>query len=171
MLVNINHNLAVCGLADIIEEQDFADMKFTVHIQCVDGFPEWLGKYSKIIRSVFDDCQPIPPGVFLKVEELLTSDGSDNRKLLISCALGESRSVSLAIYCLCLTEGLGFVDSCREVFSKVPRAYPHPQVLVSVAERLKYKPSFQLLRELYSTQELLIVFPWEDDEIFEVVGD
>jgi len=62
---------------------------------------------------------------------------SKGQRILISCAAGESRSVSIAICATSLFESMEFYDACKVVFKAIPRAYPHPNPLVSVGKCVK----------------------------------
>ena len=54
-------------------------------------------------------------------------------RILISCAGGASRSVTMAIALLSLKAGVTFLSATAEAIEKIPAAYPHPLVLLSAS--------------------------------------
>jgi len=73
---------------------------------------------------------------------------------LVSCAAGQSRSVSLAIGVLIRQESSSLVDAAHEVIAGVPRARPHPLVLVGVARACDLDPELAELRAIYDALDL-----------------
>ena len=90
---------------------------------------------------------------------------SKGQRILISCAAGESRSVSIAICATSLFESMEFYDACKVVFKAIPRAYPHPNPLVSVGKYCKASLHKKQLRNIYSLVSFPPPFPWQEEEL------
>src|SRR5690348_7073095 len=129
----LRENLAVCGFADIGRQDQFEQHGFTCQLQLVEGHDAWLHQTLDVLCMPFLDGLPIPPEQFKQCMEWLQKRWSNGGHILISCAAGESRSVSMAIALLAVSEERPFLTVTAEVISKVPRAYPHPITLASAA--------------------------------------
>ncbi len=99
---------------------------------------------------------PIPDLVLDKALPWLGDRWSAGDRTLISCAAGQSRSVSLAIGALIQAEGLPLLAACEEVFRAIPGAYPHPRVLVSVARRCGTEVDLLLLEAIFDSPTLTL---------------
>jgi len=84
-------------------------------------------------------------------------------KILISCAGGQSRSVTMAIALLRTKGRLRFLSASHEVLDRVPEAYPHPRVLVSAATFCGEFLSFDELQGLYARVKIQPPYPWTAD--------
>lgn len=159
----IRENLAVCDLTGIGSQQDFEMHGFRAHLQCVDGFDSWIKECAEVKCLPFDDGLPIPPEILKEAQNWLSKHWDKGNKILISCTGGASRSVAMAIGLLSLKTYIGFLNTCEEVFSKIPGAYPHPKVLVSVANYCDFAMDFNTLKGLYLKIRFQPPFPWSDE--------
>jgi hypothetical protein len=116
-------------------------------------------------QMVFDDCTEIDDDVYGSATNWLLDAWRRGEKILISCAAGESRSVSIAIGFLVLSEGLPFDEACKVVFNAIPTAYPHPQTLSSVAGHCGIELTYERIKSIYKTIPMLPPFPWSDEEL------
>jgi len=123
-----------------------------------------------VLALPFDDGMPVPEKVFRPAQEWLCMHWDRGAKILISCAAGQSRSVTMAIALLARKGGLSFFDSTREVIRRVPGAYPHPHVLASAA-RLSGAPlSADELETIYAAVPKQPPYPWSTELIREAAG-
>lgn len=162
----LRENLAVCGFADITRQEQFSEHGFTCQLQLVEGHDAWLQHALDVLCLPFLDGLPIPPERFKQCMEWLQQRWSNGGHILISCAAGESRSVSIAIALLALSENASFLTVATEVISKIPRAYPHPVTLASAAALAGF-PAFSAedLSEAFRHSYPQPQFPWPDDLI------
>jgi hypothetical protein len=134
LIFPVDKNLAVCGYAGITTRQEFSSLGFKAQLQCTDGFASWLNELIEVKCLPFDDGVPIPIDVLKMGIQWLCSHWDKGRRSLVSCAAGESRSVSMAIGLMTIKGEMPFAAACKLVFSRVPRAHPHPITLISVAK-------------------------------------
>jgi hypothetical protein len=163
-------NLSVCGYSGISSQQEFSRYGFNAHLQCTNGFDSWLNEIIDVKCLPFDDCVPIPNQILEHAYEWMSDHWEKDHRILVSCAAGESRSVSIAIGILKLKTELSFRDACKLCFSKIPSAYPHPQTLISVAKYCNYKVDVNQLQGLYNLIQIPPLFSWADREIAEAIS-
>ncbi len=166
-IFHIKENLSVCGFVGIADRPSFESYGFEAHLQCVEGFEDWLKECVDVKRLPFDDGLPIPVDTLDEAQNWLSRHWARRNKILISCAAGESRSVTMAVFLLTLKTDVGYSLACEEVFTKVPGAYPHPNILVSVANYCNARIDFNQLKEIYSNIQIQPPFPWPDDVLIE----
>ena len=170
LLFHVTEKLSVCGLTGIPPEKEFASHGFSAHLQCTKGFDEWLKKYAEIKSLPFKDCEIIPIQILEEALYWLGSHWDRNHRILISCAAGESRSVSIAIGLLVVKNQISFMDACKKAFSKMPFAYPHPTTLTSVAKYCGYCLDIDQLKKIYDIIPVAPPFPWTEDELSQAVS-
>ena len=165
----IRENLAVCGFQGIGTREQFKAHDFNVQLQCTEPFDFWLPEYVEVMSLPFDDCYPIPENVFRRAQDWLGMHWDLGDKILISCAGGQSRSVTMAIALLHTKSPMQFLDAVYDVMSKVPRSYPHPQVLAS-ASKLCGKPlKLEELQGVYAAAKNQPPYPWSVDLLLEAI--
>ena len=156
----IRDNLAVCGYHHIGQREEFESHGFRVQLQCTDNYDPWLAECLEVMATPFPDGLPIPQELFLAAQDWLSKHWDSGSKILISCAAGQSRSVTMAIALINRKGGLNFLDAAHDVISRVPGAYPHPDVLASAA-RFSGRPlQFAELQNLYATIQNQPSYPW-----------
>jgi hypothetical protein len=156
----IRHNLAVCGYHHIGQREEFESHGFRAQLQCTEHYDPWLTEYLEVLLAPFDDGMPIPEALFHTAQDWLAAHWDSGCKILISCAAGQSRSVTMAIALINRKGGLNFLDAARDVISRVPGAYPHPDVLASAA-RFSGRPlQFAELQSLYAAIQNQPAYPW-----------
>lgn len=169
LMFHINKNLSVCGYSGISSISRFKQHGFDAQLQCDDGFEAWLSHLVEVKNLPFKDGAPIPNRILAQAYEWLGFHWEKDHKILISCAAGESRSVSMAVGLLFLKAGLPFSDACESVFLKIPGAYPHPKTLVSVAVFCGVNLDMETLRKIYDKIEFPPPFPWENTDLAEAL--
>jgi hypothetical protein len=115
--------LSVCGLQSVNDPEIFMGYGFKAHLQLVEGFPEWIKEYTSVKMLCFDDCLSIQQTILDEAMSWIKPFYFEGQRILISCAAGESRSVSIAICAISLFESMEFYDACKVVFKAIPRAY------------------------------------------------
>ena len=101
----IRDNLAVCGFGDIGSREQFEAHGFRVQLQCAEHFDPWLPECVEVMAAPFDDGAPIPKELFHTAQDWLAAHWDSGFKILISCAAGHSRSVTMAIALLSRKDG------------------------------------------------------------------
>jgi hypothetical protein len=170
LMFHVTELLSVCGYSGIPSQQAFQSYGFKAHLQCSDGFDDWIADYSEVKRLSFDDCAPIPLQVLDSAFSWLKHHWQKGHRVLISCTAGESRSISLAIGFLAVTGPMAFMDACRRVFSAVPGAYPHPMPLLSVANYCGAVIDIDELSVVYDSIQNQPPFPWPISELQRAVA-
>jgi len=165
----VRDNLAICGFADIGSRESFEAFGFDAQLQCTEPFDMWLHECVEVKALAFSDGEPISREIMRPAQEWLTKQWSSGKKILISCAMGRSRSVTMASTFLCKNEGCDFVTTTLEVVDTVPNAYPHPYLLVSAAVYCGEMLSVENLTTIYSAVKNQPSYPWQDDLIEQAV--
>ncbi len=134
-------------------QESFLAHGFAAQLQLATFPQDWLEDVVAVGAFPFRDGFSPPPDT---VEAALTwaSQRWAQGALLVSCAAGQSRSVSLTIGLLVRSCGLSLVDAAHEVIAGVPRARPHPLVLVGVARACGLDPELEELRAIYDALDL-----------------
>jgi hypothetical protein len=166
----IRDNLAVCGFLGIGRREEFETHRFAAQLQCAEPFDPWLRECMDVKSLPFDDGAPIPKGVFHEAQKWLLDHWNVGSKILISCAGGQSRSVTMSIALLCRASSSSFLDSVYEVLSRVPEAYPHPHVLVSAAYYCDSPLQLDELMRIYGSIQVKPPYPWSIDLMQEAVN-
>ena len=99
---------------------------FQVQLQCTEPFDPWLGECVEVMSAPFVNGVAIPPDLFFAAQDWLAERWDSARKILISCAAGQSRSVTMAIALISRKDRLSFLDAANDVIDRVPGAYPSP---------------------------------------------
>ena len=123
----------------------------------------------KVLRAPFDDGSPIPEQLFRSAQDWLEKRWDQSYKILISCAGGHSRSVTMAIALLRTKGRIPFLVASHEVIDRVPEAYPHPHVLVSAARFCGEFLSFDELQSVYARVKIQPPYPWTADLLREAL--
>ena len=156
----IRNNLAVCGFHGIGSRDDFELHGFRVQLQCAEPFDPWLSECVEVMAAPFSDGAPIPSVLFHKAQNWLAKNWDSGGKILISCAAGRSRSVTMAIALISRNTRLKFVDAVYEAIARVPGAYPHPYVLASAAFFCGQPFQVEELQTVYASVEEQPPYPW-----------
>lgn len=156
----IRDNLAVCGFHHIGQREEFESHRFNVQLQCTGAYDSWLAECVEVLTTPFDDGMAIPQDLFNQAQGWLGTHWDSGCKILISCAAGQSRSVTMAIALLNRKGGLTFLEATRDVVDRVPGAYPHPHVLASAARFSGEPLQFEELRGIYESVRSPPRYPW-----------
>ena len=159
----IRPNLAVCGFQGIGTQDRFRQHGFHAQFQCADPFDPWLTECLEVKALPFPDAAPIPPAIFAEGQAWLGGHWDQGNKILISCAGGASRSVTMAIAMLTLKADVTFLSATAEVIEKIPEAYPHPFVLVSASLLCGEPLTLSELRRVYGSVRVQPPYPWSED--------
>jgi len=166
----VRENVAICGFHEIGSRETFRSHRFHAHLQCAAPFDPWLEEELEVKAMLFDDGMVIPAAVFRDAQSWLDGHWDRGHKILISCAAGRSRSVTMTIALLHRKAGQPFEDAMREVLSKRPEAYPHPDILLSASRYCGERLGFARLRRLYDEAPIQPACPWPDDLLQEALG-
>jgi len=166
----VRSNVAICGFHEIGNRQAFRSHRFHAHLQCAAPFDPWLGEEVEVKAALFDDGAVIPAHLFHDAQSWLDGHWDRGHKILISCAAGRSRSVTMTIALLHRRAGQPFEEAIREVLAKRPEAYPHPDILLSAARYCGETLSFGQLRRLYDEAPVQPPLPWPDELLQEALG-
>ena len=156
----IRDNLAVCGFHHIGQRADFESHGFRVQLQCAEPYDPWLAECVQVMATPFADGAPIPKDLFNSAQDWLAGHWDARAKILISCAAGQSRSVTMAIALIARKAGPDFIEAAREVIRTVPGAYPHPHVLVSASALCGRPLQLRELQALYAGVPVQPPYPW-----------
>jgi len=159
----VRENLAVCGYHHIGNRESFQSHGFRVQLQCAEAYDAWLSECVEVLARPFQDGMPIPEDAFHPAQDWLAAHWDSGAKILISCAAGQSRSVTMAIALLARKAGPGFLEAAREVIRAVPGAYPHPHVLVSASAFCGQLLQLQELQDLYGSVAVPPRYPWSPE--------
>jgi hypothetical protein len=165
----IRNNLAVCGFLGIGDRVSFEAHGFNAQLQCAKAFDPWLPECLDVKALPFDDCAPIPEALFQEAQAWLNKHWKSNSKILISCAGGQSRSVTMAIALLSLKAGMTFLSATAEVIEKIPGAYPHPIVLFSASCLCGEPLTLTELRHVYASVKDQPPCPWSEELLKQAV--
>lgn len=138
-------------------------LEFDAQLQCADAFDRWIAECVEVKSLPFVDGAPIPVDLFMKSQAWLASHWDQGSKILISCAAGMSRSVTMAAALLTLKGGVTFLDAIDEVMIKRPEANPHPMVLASASMHCGQPMSRTELRRVYAAQLLPRRITWPEE--------
>jgi len=161
----IRDNLAVCGFHGIGIREEFVLHGFRAQLQCTEPFDPWLSECVEVMSAPFPDGAPIPGALFHRAQHWLAKQWESGGKILISCAAGQSRSVTMAAALLNRNARLKFVDAVHEVIARVPGAYPHPYVLASAAFLCGQAFSAGELQSVYASVAEQPPYPWSPELI------
>lgn len=159
----IRENLAVCGFQGIGSREQFRAHGFKAQLQCAGPFDPWLADHVEVMSLPFDDGAPIPEDRFRRAQWWLGWHWDHGARILISCAAGQSRSVTMAIALLKTKGALRFLDAVHEVINRVPGAYPHPFLLASAARHCGETLDLEALRSVYAAVKVQPPYPWSED--------
>jgi len=159
----------VCGFGGIGTREDFQLHGFRAQLQCTEPFDPWLPECVEVMATPFSDGALIPSGLFHGAQNWLAKHWDSGGKILISCAGGQSRSVTMAAALLCLKTQLKFVDAVHEVIVRVPGAYPHPYVLASAASLCGQPLHYEELHRVYASVAEQPPYPWSSELVREAV--
>lgn len=149
----VRPTLAVSGYRGVTTPEAFLAQGFAAHLQLATFPQDWLEDVVDLGAFPFRDGFTPPPGTVAAALAWACQRWPQGR-LLVSCAAGQSRSVSLTIGLLVLSCDLSLVDAAHEVIAGVPRARPHPLVLVGVARACGLDPELEELRAIYDALDL-----------------
>lgn len=166
----VRENLAVCGYAGIGRRETFASHGFRGHLQCAAPFDDWIPEVCDVLAVPFLDCLPIPPEAFDRAKEWFLPKWGAGEKVLVSCAGGSSRSVSMATALLATAERISFRAALSEVLAAIPGAYPHPVTLVSASRLAGENLTIENLRQIYDEIEHKPPYPWSDELLDAATG-
>jgi hypothetical protein len=165
----IRPNIAVCGFHEIGTQDQFARHGFHGQLQCAEAFDPWLVESIDVLALPFADGAPIPSGIFFQGQAWLAGHWDLGNRVLISCAAGASRSVTMASALLTLKAGVAFPDAVAEVMAKRPEANPHPVVLASASVLCGQPLTLGELRQVYKSQPLPRRIYWAEEMLKEAI--
>lgn len=163
----IRDNLAVCGFDAIGNRADFASHGFGAQLQCTDFFDPWLPECVDVLCAPFADGVGIPRNVFDRAQGWLANHWDAGSKILISCAAGQSRSVTMAIALVSAKARVSFLHAALDVVRRVPGTYPHPHVLASAAAYSGKPLRLEELQSVYAAARWQPPYPWSPDLVRE----
>jgi hypothetical protein len=166
----IRENLAVCGYHHIGSRETFLSHGFGAQLQCTESYDAWLPECVEVLALPFHDGMPVPPDLFHRAQDWLAAHWDAKAKILISCAAGQSRSVTMAIALLSRKGGLRFIDAAHDVILRVPDAYPHPQVLASAARHSGTVLQAAEMVALYAAAPKQPPYPWSTELIHDAAA-
>lgn len=94
---------------------------------------QW-GKNFTVLDAGFSDEKSIPDGIIPKVTKFIYQQIEDDKTVLIHCAAGISRSVTLTMAYLIEYEGMNLAEAFGTVREGRTQAYPHENLLISLIE-------------------------------------
>ncbi len=156
----IRENLAVCGFRGIRSREEFQRHGFHAQLQCAGGFDRWLHDCIDVMSMPFEDGAPIPEQLFHQAQDWLGIRWDAGSKILVSCAAGHSRSVTMAMALLKTKGHMRFLDAAFDVIDRVPEAYPSPHVLASAAVFCGEPLDLEAMLSVYERATILTRFPW-----------
>jgi hypothetical protein len=165
----VRSNLAVCGFLGIGSREEFSARGFHAQLQCAEPFDAWLPECVEVMSLPFDDAARIPEGTFRRAQDWLGAHWDLGHKILISCAGGQSRSVTMAITLLHAKGRLRFIDAIRDVMDRIPGSYPHPHVLASAARFCGEPLKLEDLQAAYAAVPVQPPYPWSVELLSEAV--
>ncbi len=92
------------------------------------------GKDFAVLDAAFADTKSIPDGIIPKVTRFIYQQIENEETVLVHCAAGMSRSVSLAMAYLIEYEGMSLAEAFGTVREGRTQAYPHENLLISLIE-------------------------------------
>ena len=95
-----------------------------------------------------DDGVPIPVTALEAGTEFIRRHKAAQRRVLVACGAGISRSVSFAIAALKEDEGLSLVEAYHELWQVHPEAMPHPKLWQSLQAYYHENTSFMDMLDL-----------------------
>jgi hypothetical protein len=93
-----------------------------------------------------EDGEPIPDRQLRSAVDFARAEADAGRVVLVACALGISRSVSVAVALLHEREGIPLTDAFRAVREAHPEARPHPVLWRSLCDHYGQPASYPLFR-------------------------
>lgn len=94
----------------------------------------WNSDDFVVLDAAFEDTKSIPDGTISKVTKFIHQQIEADRTVLIHCAAGISRSVSLTIAYLIEYEDMSLAEAFGTVREGRTQAYPHENLLISLIE-------------------------------------
>lgn len=166
----VTDNLAVCEFGDIGTQEQFKTHGFTAQLQCAEPFDPWLADCVEVKCLPFDDGAPIPRALFWEAQQWLSNHWEAGGKILISCAAGQSRSVTMAASLLCRETKIAFLDAALYILGRIPTAYPHPRVIVSAASYCGPPLTLEALKRIYAGVAEPPPYPWKEPLLREAIA-
>jgi len=94
----------------------------------------WDAKQFDVLHVGFEDGKAIPDGVIPKVTRFIHQQIGNEKTVLVHCAAGVSRSVSLTMAYLIEYEGMSLAEAFGTVREGRTQAYPHENLLISLID-------------------------------------
>lgn len=94
---------------------------------------QWCKDFA-ILDVAFADTKAIPDGIIPKVTKFIYRQIENDKTVLVHCAAGMSRSVSLTMAYLIEYEGMSLAEAFGTVREGRTQAYPHENLLISLIE-------------------------------------
>ncbi len=101
----------------------------------------WPGVESLYLR--LRDGMPIPKEQLAECVRFVRQQKALDKKVLVACGAGISRSAAVCIAVLHEEEGLGLLDAYRVIHAAHPFAFPHPEFWKSLAAYYKAPENLQ----------------------------
>ncbi len=97
-----------------------------------------------------EDGVPLPFDLLHRGVNFVVANKEENKRVLIACGAGISRSAAFAVAALKETEGLDLLDALRAVTQRHPEAMPHMALWESLCAYYDEDiPFFDTLRKTY----------------------
>ena len=129
-------NLYVGDLTAIENQKAVRDEGITAIVR-LDMAPRDKFKWHedfKVLDTAFQDTKAIPDGIISKVSGFINEQIQNDQTVMVHCAAGISRSVTLTIVYLIEYEGMTLAEAFGTVREGRTQAYPHQNLLISLIE-------------------------------------
>lgn len=129
-------NLYVGDFDAILNQDEVKDEGITAIVR-LDLAPREKYKWGKdftVLNAAFADTKSIPDGIIPKVTKFIYQQVESDKTVLVHCAAGMSRSVSLTMAYLIEYEGMSLAEAFGTVREGRTQAYPHENLLISLIE-------------------------------------
>ena len=106
------------------------------------GDDKWSEHFFKVLHEPFIDGDYIPDGLIPRITRFIHEQLENDGTVLIHCAMGISRSVTMTMAYLIEYEGMSLAEAFGTIRENRTQAHPHPKLLVSLIEHynLPYDP-------------------------------
>jgi dual specificity phosphatase 12 len=98
------------------------------------GNDKWSEHFFKVLNVPFTDGDFIPDGLIPRVTRFIHEQIETDGVVLVHCAMGISRSVTMTMAYLIEYEGMTLAEAFATVRENRTQAHPHPKLLASLIE-------------------------------------
>ncbi len=144
MISHIHHGVYISG-SRVLRQQDSVrelGIEAVVRVDSLDRADAQWEKSFTLLDMPFNDGFAVPPIVFNKVTAFIHQQVQAERKVLVHCHMGVSRSVTMVLAYLIEYEAMTLGEAYQVVLAGRSIAYPHNALIHSlvVHYRLPYTP-------------------------------